>query len=266
MLSSWPVTGTLDYIRQPRLWGWPLVTTAAGWTIILLVFAWVLAWQRPAHDIGFWSTLVGYLWALAKAGGAALAIYLLILPVLVGLACEQLAKRVQRAAGAPEAREEPLHRAVWSTGRVILNTLHLRLLWLGVSIVALLITGPFGLVVGAFAMAQIAVIDAADIGLAMRGCDGLTRIRLLAAHRAELRRAALPAAGLNIALGVTFLGWLFWLPGLVTGAARLVLDWPEVRALDGPRASTRIVPAVGATPEGEVKVVDAELLPREPRE
>jgi len=250
MRSSWPVTGTVAYLSQPKLWGWPLVATAAGWVVILLVFAAMLVWRRPPHDAGFWNTLVGYMWALAQAGGAAFAVYIVLLPLLVGMACEQLAKRIQREAGAAEAREEPLPRALWSTLRVILNTIHLRLGWLLVSVVALILTGPFGLLVGAFAMAQIAVIDAADIGLAMRGCDGLTRIRLLAAHRAELRRAALPAALLNIGLGVTFLGWLFWLPGLVAGAAKTVLDWPEVRALTLP-----------ATGSDMIRTVDAELLP-----
>lgn len=254
MRSSWPVSGTIAYISQPRLWGWPLAATAAGWTVILVVFASVLVWRRPPHDAGFWNTLVGYLWALAQAGGAAMAAYIVTLPLLVGLACEQLAKRVQREAGAPEAREEPLPKALWSTARVILNTLHLRVGWLLVGVVALVLTGPFGLLVGAFAMAQVAVIDAADVGLAMRGCDGLTRIRILAAHRSELRQAALPAAALNIGLGVTFLGWLFWLPGLVAGAAKQVLSWPEVRAL-GP-------PAVEAT---AIRTVDAVLLPPETR-
>ena len=253
MRSSWPVTGTIAYLSQPRLWGWPLAATAAGWSVILLVFAWVLIARRPPHDPSFLSTLIGYLWALAQAGGVALATYIVLLPLLIGIACEQLAKHIQRAAGAPEAREEPLPLALWSTARVILNTLHLRLGWLLVGMVALIVTGPFGLLVGAFAMAQIAVIDAADIGLAMRGCDGLTRVRLLAAHRAELRRAALPATALNIALGVTFIGWLFWLPGLVAGAAKLVLDWPEVRALNAPPQD-----ALG------LKTVDAVLLPADP--
>ena len=231
MRSSWPVTGTVAYLSQPRLWGWPLAATAAGWAVILLVFAWVLITQRPAPELGFFSTLVGYLWALAKAGGAAFAIYIALLPLLIGMACEQLAKRVQRAAGAGEAREEPMPLALWSTARVILNTLHLRLGWLLIGVVALVLTGPLGLLVGAYAMARIAVIDAADVGLAMRGCDGLTRVRLLSAHRAELARAALPAAGLNLALGATIIGWLFWLPGLVAGAAKHILDWPEVRAM-----------------------------------
>ena len=252
MRSSWPVTGTLAYISQPRLWGWPLAATAAGWSVILMVFIWVLVEVRPAHDSGFFNTLVGYMWALAKAGAAGFAIYLLLLPLLIGLACEQLAKRIQRAAGAPDASEEPLPLAMWSTMRVILNTIHLRLGWLAVSIAALIVTGPFGLIIGAFAMAQIAVIDAADIGLAMRGCDGLTRVRLLAAHRADLRRAALPAAALNVGLGLTFVGWLFWLPGLVAGAAKHVLDWPEVRALN----------ASPLDPLG-IKTVDAVLLPSE---
>ena len=254
MRSSWPVTGTLAYISQPRLWGWPLAATAAGWAVILLVFAWVLIARRPAHDPGFLTTLVGSLWALTQAGGAALATYLVLLPLLIGLACEQLAKGIQRAAGAPEAREEALPRAMWSTLRVILNTLHLRLGWLAIGVLALIVTGPFGLLIGAFAMAQIAVIDAADIGLAMRGCDGLTRIRLLEAHRADLRRAAVPAAVLTIGLGLTFIGWLFWLPGRVAGAAKHVLDWPEVRALGAPP-----VDALG------LKTVDAVLLPSDPR-
>jgi hypothetical protein len=257
MRSSWPVSGTIAYITQPRLWGWPLASTAAGWTIILLVFASVLVWRRPPHDTGFWNTLVGYLWALAQAGGAAFASYIVILPLLVGLACEQLAKRIQREAGAPDAAEEPLPKAIWSTARVILNTLHLRIAWLLVGVVALVLTGPFGLLVGAFAMAQIAVIDAADVALAMRGCDGLTRIRILAAHRGELRQAAIPAALVNVGLGVTFVGWLFWLPGLVAGAARKVLEWPEVRTL------TALPPS--AVDARAIKTVDAVVLPPDAR-
>lgn len=250
MALPWPVDGTLQYLRHPSWWGWPLLATAVAWLVIAGIFVGVTSWQWPAApEPGFWSRMahIGWiLWTLVKAAAVALGAWLLITPLLMGVACEKLAVAVQRHAGAPPAREEPLLRSLASTLRVVTGTLHLRLAWMLVGALSLLL-GPLGFLVGAYAMAQVAVIDACDVGLAMRGFAGADRVRILRGRRAELRQAALPAALVNIGLGVTFIGWLFFLPGLVAGAARRVLDWPEA-AHPGPALPRDEPPALPVEP------------------
>ena len=247
---TWPLKGVGLYVSRPPLWGWPILAVTASLLIIGGLFAGILWWQWPEarSDVGWWSWLGGIVWAFGKAGGVALALWLVTLPLLLGAACEQVAKRVQDDAGAPPA-EAGLALSMSATMRVVLNTLHIRLAWLVIGLVAMFITGPFGLLVGALAIAHVACIDAVDVALAMRGFSGIERLRLMDRYRPWLRQGALTAAALNIALGATVVGWLFFLPGLVAGASLMILGWPEVRD------------RIGIAPDGAKLAVPAPELP-----
>ena len=94
--------------------------------------------------------------------------------------------------------------------------------------------GPLGLLVGAFGMAHLACIDAFDMALAVRGLSGARRRETMRAHRDEIVQGAMAGAVMNLGLGVTVLGWILWLPAMVSGAALQVLSWPEVAALPAP--------------------------------
>jgi len=236
MSRAWPITGLLTVLRHPRLLGWPILALLVSWAAVLVVFAAVLMSNRPTHEAGFVTVLVGYLWALGLAGGAAVLLAMLLQPVLMAFALDAIARAHFVSLGLPPVQEEPVWNAVTSALRVIVNTLHLRAATVAIAFVAPLIAGPFGLAIAAVAVAHIALIDAVDTALAVRGLNGTERLAALAAHRRELR-GALPAATFsNIGLSLTVVGWLLWLPSLVAGAAAAVSAWPEI----APRQSAAI--------------------------
>ncbi len=226
-MDTWPIAGLAEFGRRPRLWVAPLLAGALGWSLVIATAVGIGWWQWPGPEVGAWATTLATVEMLGLAVLGALTVWLLVLPPLMGLACERLAKAVQRDAGAPAADEEPLARSLMSTVHVVVRTLPLRLAWLTASFVSWFAGGPFGLVVSALAVAHVGLIDACDIGLAMRGLDGRARLTALRAHRGELRRALPVAAALQAGLAVTIVGIVFFLPGLVTGAARRVLGWTE---------------------------------------
>lgn len=232
----WPLQGLLHFLAHPRWWFAPVVTAIMGWALVFGAGIGVFLWQKPESAQLDFSTpwaAAGTLWAFTRALGlaatASLGAYLILLPLLMALAMDGLARAVQRAQGAPPAAEEPLGKSLASALRVILNTLPLRLTWLGLSLVAGLVGGPFGMLIGALGIAHVGALDACDVALAVRGIDGLTRVRTLKAHRDEILGGAVTATPMAALLGATLIGMAFWTPALVTGAARKVLDWDEVK-------------------------------------
>ncbi|MBA3685939.1 MAG: hypothetical protein H0W72_11970 [Planctomycetes bacterium] len=256
---TWPLKGVGLYLNRPQLWGWPLLAMLGALIVIGGTFASILVWQWPlSHEVvGWWRWLLGVVGAFGKAGGLALALWLIGLPVLLGAACEQVAKRIQDDAGAPPA-EAGLALSMAATLRVVLNTLHVRLAWMAVAIIAMFVTGPFGLLVGALAVAHVACIDAVDVALAMRGFSGAERLQLMDRHRPWLRQGALSAAALSVALGATVVGWLFFLPGLVAGASLMVLDWPEVRQRMIPPDGAKLAVPVAGIPSAAKAITPAD--------
>lgn len=235
MSRAWPITGLFTVLRRPSLLGWPILAILVSWTAVVVTFAAVLYSYRPDHDVGFLTALVGYLWALGLAGGTAVLLAMILQPLVMAFALDALARSHFLSLGLPPVQEEPVWRAVTSALRVVINTMHVRLGAVAVAFLAPLIAGPFGLLLAAVAVAHVAMIDAVDTTLAVRGLSGAERLSALAAHRDELRAALLMATLSNIGLSLTVIGWLLWLPSLVAGAATTVSTWPEVAS---PRAST----------------------------
>jgi hypothetical protein len=235
----WPLNGLVFFLGRPRLWARPLAAVIVGWGLIIAISVGVSAGSFPPWQLPWWDWLLQTLKALGYGIGVFLALWVSVVPLLLSLAFEHLARAVQRASGASLAAEEPLARSLVSTCRVIIGTLTPRIFWLVLGIAAIFAAGPASVIVGAVGMAWIAVIDSVDVALAVRGVPGGERLAIMRAHRDEMRLGALAAAALNVALGLTIVGWLFWLPALVCGAAALVLRWPEVasgKTIDRTRA------------------------------
>jgi len=220
----WPVQGTIDFARSPRWWGWPvlillLVALACLGIGVLCVFG-----LRPEGDLSWWRSLLQWLLAIATAIFAAVTTWIVLQPLLLALVFESLVIRIQREAGATPT-PEGLLRGLLSALRVVVSTLPLRAATAAIAFIGPLAAGPAGIVAAATAMSYVALIDACDVGLAARGFDGARRLALIREHQRALRRVLLPTVGLKLLLGLTIVGWLFWLPGLLVGAAREVLTW-----------------------------------------
>lgn len=243
--ALWPVRGLWCFLSHPQWWGRPVLAMLVALALLLAAATAVGWWWWPTVEVTGWS----WWWQMARAlgfgGVAALLTWMLAVPLVMAVALESLARAAQLRAGVTTVADPPIAAAVLASLRVVANTLHIRL---GCVLLALLgaFLGPLGLVLSALAMGLTASIDALDTGLAVRGLAGLERVRAIQAHSGELWQGAIVAGMLNLVLLPTGIGWLVWLPGLVTGAAEQVLGWSEV------------------SPPTALKTVEATVIPSPP--
>jgi hypothetical protein len=223
-MPTWPLSGIWLFLRSPRWWARPLVASLLGWLTLLGLAIAMLWWRWPAAETSGWSWWWQSFFAIGLAGAAMVAGWLLVLPILMSLAMESLARQAMRSAGV-EPVELPVWRSVGAGLRVMGNTLPMRLGWAGGSVVLGFVAGPVGAVVGAIGMGQVACLDALDLALSLRGYDGLTRLRILANRKRARMEAGMLAGVANLLAATTILLWPLWLPGLVVGAAREVATW-----------------------------------------
>jgi hypothetical protein len=228
--ALWPLTGLLRFAATPSWWLRPLCVAAVLGFALLAIAVAVAWWRWPGAEAAGWHAWLGGTFAIGQAAAVVLVCWLVLMPVVLGLVMDALVHQVHRQHGAPEVALPAALPALLASLTVIAGTLTPRLLW-GVGGVALsLCAGPVGAVLASFGIAHIACLDALDLSLAARGLDGAARLRALHAHRRELLVGSLVAGALGLLLAATVIGWLFWLPGLMAGAAREVLGWPEVMA------------------------------------
>jgi hypothetical protein len=223
-MSLWPLSGCWLFLRSPRWWLRPLLATALGWLTLVGIFAGVVLWRWPAADAVGWTRIWEISLAMGQASAGVLVGWLVVMPILMSLAMEDLARQVLRRAGI-ETEELSVWRSLWATARVVINTLPMRLGWAGAGVVLGVFAGPVGAIVGALGMGQVACLDAYDLALSLRGLDGRARLRLLAERRSDRRSAGIMAGILNLLLAASVVLWPLWLPGLVVGAAREVARW-----------------------------------------
>jgi hypothetical protein len=240
MRALWPLHGVTVLLKHPALWRRPFLALLIAWVALLGAGVGVGWWRWPAGPMNWWPYPLHASIALGLSLATMLLVWIVALPLLMSLAMEHLAREVQRLTGAPPARDESFVAALGSTLLVMVRTLHLRLGWTGLSLVCSFF-GPLGVIIAAFGMAHMASIDALDTALVVRGIPGRRRLELLRIHRDDLINGALAGSVLNLALGLTVVGWVVWLPSLVAGAATRVLTWPEV-------ASGRTEPGAVAQP------------------
>lgn len=212
----WPLDGLLWFLARPWLWLRPLAVHALALAVLLAVAVATTWWAWPAD--GPWGGfLLRACGAVTLGLVAAIGTWAVLVPVLLALVLDSLAEAVFKDRGMPAVSVPVVHSVSAGVG-VLVRTLPLRLRWLGVALGALLL-GPLGPFVAAYALARVAVIDATDIALGVRGWPVGERMALYRTERGSLRGAALVAGALQLGLAFTFVGWLFWMPGLVCGAA-----------------------------------------------
>lgn len=212
----WPLAGLLWFLSRPWLWLRPLAVHGIALSVLLAVGIATAWWAWPVEGV-WWSFLLRACGAVTLGLVAAIATWAVLVPLLLALVLDSLAEAVFKARGMPAVSVPVVHSVAAGVG-VLMRTLPLRLRWLGVALGALLL-GPLGPLVAAYALARVAVVDATDIALGVRGWPVGERMGVYRAERGSLRGAALVAGALQLGLAFTFVGWLFWMPGLVCGAA-----------------------------------------------
>lgn len=260
----WPLRGVLLFLRKPGWWIRPILgmlLTLAAFLAIGIGTAWSLWPDSQTVSAIWWWAYVGIAVGLAVA--AVLVAWVLLLPIVLSVVLEDLARKANAyakdhahalpslgaAVGIERAasHELPLVPGLLASLKVLGWTLPVRFAWMGSSLVSGLIVPPLGVVISALGMGHIACIDAIDIALGLRGFDGKQRLAALKEHRNEIRQAALTAGLLHLGLAATIIGWVLWLPGIVVGAALRTRSWNDTRG-DAPMATT--APAAAPLPGG----------------
>lgn len=228
MRALWPLHGLGVFLKYPALWRGPFIALLIAWVLLLCAGVGVGWWWWPDALVDGWAWWLAISLAVGLGLAAMILTWILILPLAMALALEHVAREVQRRAGAPTAPDESIMSALAWGLRLLLRTLHIRLGWAGLAFVTSFF-GPLGALVGAVGMAHIACIDSLDIALAVRGVPGRRRAEIMRAHRDDIVSGAIGGAVLNLALAATVVGWILWLPSLVSGAAMRVLTWEDAQ-------------------------------------
>jgi hypothetical protein len=221
----WPLHGVARFFSRPRLWGRPVIGTLLAWLALGALALAVVAFTWPTTPPeGIWWTLVAYLspfiWGLVTFACS----WMLLLPVLMVLIYEDLAKHILREQGR-EIREQDLLRGGLAGAIFALRTLPWRLGWLTAGILFSFLLPPVGFVISLIGLGHLALIDACDICFGLLGVDGKIRYRLIREHAKELLSTGAVAGVGGHLLALTVVGWWFWMPGLVVGAAQRCPDW-----------------------------------------
>jgi hypothetical protein len=253
----WPLRGVLLFLRSPRWWLRPMLGMVLAMGALFGIGIGIAWWLWPLeHVTGVWWWLYAGM-AIGLAVASVVIAWALFLPLLMSFLLEDLARKanayakehVPVSSAAPalagagggferaESQELATMPGILASLKVLGGTLPVRLGWMGTSLITGLIIAPLGVVVSALGMGHIACIDAIDISLGLRGFNGRQRLEALKAHRNEVRQSALSAALLHLGLTASVVGWVFWLPGIVVGAALRTRSWNDTRN-DVPAATT----------------------------
>src|SRR5665213_2255334 len=142
----WPLLGLVRFLGRPLLWLVPaLAGTATLCGLILLGLA-VLHHAWPPAGLGLWSWSWQLLEALGLALSAMLAGWMVVVPLVMGLAMERVARRVQR-----EPQPQPAGESVWSglasSLHLLRRTWLLRLVFASAALLGSCL-GPLGVIIG----------------------------------------------------------------------------------------------------------------------
>ena len=233
---TWPLRGLFHFIQHPKLWLTPIVTTIAGWIILaaLAVLVIRLTWPDNVNN-QWWEDILGALLAFGWAALTMLIGWMLAIPVLIGLAYEDLVRKVLLSQNV-ELGEEATIAAMKSSIQVLIRNLGWVILWPVLSLACNFIPllAPIGVLISQIGIAHVTALEACDLALSSRGVTGRERIRMMKARRGKIISAALVGGVLSLLLGITFIGWLLFLPAMFTGAALLIARWDlPTAALEG---------------------------------
>lgn len=212
------------FLCHPSWWLRPIVISFISGVVLILIAGAVGWWQWPTAELQGWSWWWQAGIAVGISGASLVAGWCVALPIIIALAMEDLSRKTLQQAGS-SVIDATIWHGLWSSVRVLINTLPMRLGWLGLSVGLAIVAGPVGAVIGFISIGQMASLDALDCALALRGCDGRTRLQLLHEHRSERFSAGIVAGLLQMLCMSTIVLIPLWLPGIVVGAARRVAIW-----------------------------------------
>lgn len=223
----WPIRGVAFFVSSPRLWWRPLFTVMAAFLLMAALFGYVFYRSWPSAELSWYL----YTWTAVKAFGyataSALAVWVFILPLGLSFGFEGMIRQIFAQKNSPIA-EEKLFKSIHSTGYVLIHTLGWRIFWPLMTLIGTLTLGPVGFIIGQIGLGHITAIDGFDLALSLKGYSGGKRLDAMSKYRAKLLQIGFLGGMLSALLGLTVIGWIFWLPGMFSGMALWISFWPPL--------------------------------------
>lgn len=218
-LNSWraPYSGLAYFFVHPSLWGWAFIGTAISGTMAAFLFIKVIQWTYPATNTAwsyyFWHALQSFGWGFLSLILMIAIVFPLILNACFAKGFCSLLKR----AGI-EHREEGITTAFLSSFWVFFRTLKWRIVWPLLLIATIFFLPPLIFPLSLLAVNHLAVIESVDLVLSLFGMKANDRVRWLRKRGTECFAFAISGATLSFLLGLTGVGWIFWIPSIYCGA------------------------------------------------
>lgn len=220
------VVGFSYFISRPYLWLAPIFAALISLLILFGAFFFTAYMSWPHSDLTWFSYTWGVFKSLGYASFTIIALWVSVFPIILNFAFENMIGKILNDKRIP-IKGEGMVQAVSSSVQVMFRTLGWRLLWPLLTLVSLFIFGPLAMFIAQIGMGHIAMIDAADLSLAVQGVNGRARITAIRSRKLPLLTAGFIAGMLSIILSTTIIGWLFWLPGVYAGCTLWTLSWQK---------------------------------------
>lgn len=196
-----PYSGLAFFLTHPSLWGWTLLGTVLSGAISIFLFVKVVQWTFPAGG-AVWGAFQAFGW-----GFLSLIIMIAVVFPLIFNAC--FAKGFSNLFKLQGAATTPF---------IFFQTLRWRILWPLFLLAAILFVPPLIIPLFLLAANHLATIESVDLALSLYGVQTAERVEWLHRHSTAIFTMAISLALLSFLLGLTGVGWIFWIPTVYCGA------------------------------------------------
>ncbi len=212
-----PFKGLGHFFSHPSLWGWAFLGTIISGALTFFVCIKIVAWTFPAGVNGGWGI---YFWQVFQSLGWGLFAFVLMIAIVFPLifnAC--FAKgfsHLLKKEGTFHV-EEGMIRAIVSSFWVFFKTLKWRILWPLLLLASLFFLPFFIFPLSLLAANHLTTIESADLVLSLFGLTASERVQWIKQRGTDCFAIALSGSFLSFLLGMTGIGWLFWIPAMYCG-------------------------------------------------
>ncbi len=194
---------------------------------MFVCFFLVVYFSWPASHLAIPKYTLKIIQALGLGSFAMFFVWAFVFPIFLNGAFENVVKKIYLSKGE-DILELKFFKSLNSSLYLIRKTLIWRLGWLFLSFISAIFFSSIGLIISQVAIGHIAVLDASDLALTVRGVENSKRFKLLQDNSLGILSGGLIGGLFGFILATTVIGWIFWLPSVYVGTALWVLYWEEI--------------------------------------